>query len=206
MLSFIWAPFHSKHSFLGMRLSRRLPCQKGSEALRSTSSLPPPSNGLPWMSLWKHLEDFWITRTHNSLWFGLFYSWARAHSLEAQFWISHTQLKQSRRSNRPHLSPLSPLSVWGAQAHMGHWLTLVNPCNWVQRKCSLDIFRSFVALGKLFNLSEPQSPHPTKVILLHTSLVGVGTKRGIYTMLRTLMDSGSSHSHLQSNTTLWGEP
>lgn len=143
-----------------MMLSMRFHCQKGSKSSRGTpahlhhpnTTLAAPmgtSGGFGGNDL-----------QHLAIWASLL--WTGAHSPEAQFCMSHTQMKQSRSSNRPHLGP-PHFSVGSSDTH-GCCLTLSTCVSWVQRRCNLDRFRRCVALSELFNLSGPQSSH-LKIVL-----------------------------------------
>lgn len=133
VLYLIWVPFQV-YSFLGMPLFMRLLCQEGSEALREHSLYTHhPQQHLrdPCGNIW---EDFWITEIYSALWCELLYSGTRAHSFEAQFQISHTQLQQSRRGSRPHLRA-TPFQLQ-APRHAGVTVLLCKP---VQTRCKVDV-------------------------------------------------------------------
>lgn len=147
-----------------MSFSMRLPCQKGLEAPRSTPSIP--------STTWEDLENFWISRTHNALWFGLLHSQS-----EAQFWIGHIQLKQSRRGNRPHLRPHPHFNLKSSGVQV-----TVSPWKPVRTGCTGDVIHS---LSELLNLSGSPSPHHKTVIELYTLWVGVWSKGNIYKALST---------------------
>lgn len=167
MLCFIGVPFHS--CFPGRPLSTRLPCQEG--------TVPAPANPTPpWIAHThthpQHLEDFWKARVSRALGVGLLCSETGVYSLEVQFRISHTQLKQSKsRADRTLRPPLFTRRSSGTREFLPR---LLNPCRLAAKEVQRGKCSCCVALSESLNFSGPQFPPHKMLTAKSTSMDSVG--------------------------------